>query len=87
MAQALAVILVLAVGIYAAIGLLFAVCFAVWGAGRIDPAAHEGTWGFRLLIVPGALAFWPLLARRWRSGVDRPPVERNPHRDATREMR
>ena len=53
------------VGIYAAIGLVFALAFAWRGASRLDPAAREGTWGFRLLVIPGAVAFWPLLALRW----------------------
>lgn len=56
---------------YAALGLLFAVAFALRGAARIDPDAAHGTWGFRLLILPGAAALWPLLALRWmraRSG-------------------
>lgn len=56
---------------YAALGLLFAVPFALRGAARIDPDATHGTWGFRLLILPGAAALWPLLALRWmraRSG-------------------
>jgi hypothetical protein len=51
---------------YAGIGAAFAAAFAAWGAGRIDPVARHGTWGFRLLILPGAVALWPLLLVRWR---------------------
>ena len=69
-------------GIYLAIGFAFGVCFAfLGGAKRIDPAASEGTWGFKLLIIPGAAIFWPLLARRWAGGV-LPPEESSAHRDA-----
>ncbi len=71
-------------GAYAALGLIFAVPFVSKGAGRIDPSAREGTWGFRVLIFPGVVALWPLLARRWLSGVSAPPEERNPHRSAAR---
>lgn len=53
------------VGVYGSIGLVFALAFAARGASRLDPAAREGTWGFRVLVIPGAMAFWPLLALRW----------------------
>jgi hypothetical protein len=66
--------------IYAVLGLLFAVCFAAVGVGRLDPAARGAGLGFRLLIVPGAAAFWPLLLGRWLRGRRFPPIERNAHR-------
>jgi hypothetical protein len=66
---------------YAGIGLLFALCFAARGVERIDPAARGASLGFRLLVLPGAVALWPLLARRWALGR-RVPVERNAHRAA-----
>lgn len=72
-------------GVYALLGLLFAIPFVLVGAGRIDPVAKDGTWGFRLLILPGVIAFWPLLARRWLDGAGAPPEENNPHRRAARE--
>jgi hypothetical protein len=67
-------------GIYLACGLAFAIPFALVGMKRIDPHATHGSWGFRLLIIPGATAFWPLLLKRWRSGVKEPPEENNAHR-------
>ncbi len=70
-------------GIYLACGLIFAVPFALSGVKRIDPHAAHGSWGFRLLIVPGTMALWPLLLHRWMKGIGRPPEERNPHRCAT----
>ena len=73
--------LVAALLVYAALGLLFAVAFAARGAARIDPDAAHSSWGFRLLILPGAAALWPLLAYRWARGLP-PPAEHNPHRDA-----
>jgi hypothetical protein len=68
---------------YLAVGVLFAVAFAFAGVGRIDPLARQGTVGFRLLILPGAAAFWPLLLVRWWRGTP-PPEESNPHRDLAR---
>ena len=51
--------------LYAAVGALFAVPFAWRGAGALDPAARMGSWGFRLLILPGAAALWPVLLVLW----------------------
>ena len=67
-------------GVYLLCGLAFAVPFVLAGAGSIDPHAAHGTWGFRLLIIPGTILLWPLLARRWLKGVHEPPAERNAHR-------
>ena len=81
--ETIAAWLVAALAIYAALGLLFAVAFALRGAARIDPRAVGGSWGFRLAILPGAVALWPILARRWARGAP-PPEERNAHRDQAR---
>ena len=64
---------------YLAVGLLFAIPFVWKGAGQIDPVAREGTWGFRLIIIPGVIAMWPLLAARWKRKGAR-PIESNAHR-------
>jgi hypothetical protein len=82
----LATLFVNLVLIYAALGIVFAIPFVARGAGRVDPSARQGTWGFRLLILPGAAAFWPLLALRWWRGNGEPPVEENPHRRAAHEV-
>ena len=71
---------------YLAIGAVFAPAFALFGVGRIDPDARGATWGFRVLILPGTAALWPLLLRRWWRGRH-PPEERNAHRRAAREAR
>ncbi|RJP30818.1 MAG: hypothetical protein C4547_16240 [Phycisphaerales bacterium] len=51
---------------YAAVGAGFGVPFLLRGIDRIDPAARGSPWTFRLLILPGVIALWPVLARRWR---------------------
>lgn len=71
--------LVRGLGAYAAVGLLFGVAFVARGVDRIDAGAHGAGWGFRLIVLPGAVAFWPLLLRRWLAGGGA-PVERNAHR-------
>lgn len=53
---------------YGLIGLLFGVCFVTVGASRLDPVAKGTGPGFRLLILPGAAALWPLLLYRWLRG-------------------
>ena len=72
--------LVRLLAIYAAVGVVFAPAFLLVGVKRIDPVAAQGTWGFRLLILPGVIALWPILLRRWLAGQRVPPEERNPHR-------
>jgi hypothetical protein len=77
----IAEVLVGLAGLYVLLGALFAVPFALRGVGVVDPAAADSPWSFRLLITPGVIALWPLLAARWRGGGG-PPAERNAHRDA-----
>ena len=67
---------------HAALGLLFAPLFVLRGVGRIDPSARGASWGFRLLILPGVVALWPYLLRRWLARAEEPPEEVNPHRAA-----
>lgn len=70
---------------YAGVGLLFALAFVNFGAQRIDPDARGGSWGFKLAVLPGVSAFWPLLALRWMRGQSTPPAERNAHRESAAE--
>lgn len=76
----IAAILLIASGIYLASGFLFSILFALVGVNRVDSHAAHGSWGFRLLIVPGTMVFWPLLLKRWASGVTEAPEEHNAHR-------
>ncbi|MBL8878704.1 MAG: hypothetical protein JNG88_06240 [Phycisphaerales bacterium] len=63
------VAILLTIGLYAAIGAAFGILFAWRGVDRIDPAAHGASWTFRLLILPGVIALWPLLMMRWRGAA------------------
>jgi hypothetical protein len=83
---ATAQLLVSLVGLYAALGLLFAVGFVWSWAGRLDPAAEHGTIGFRVAIVPGVVALWPYLLARLASGAAGPPDEWTAHRAAARRI-
>jgi hypothetical protein len=68
---------------YVGLGLLFALAFVWVGVERLDAQAQGAGIGFRLLILPGVVAFWPLLLRRWAQDVAEPPVEINSHRRAS----
>ena len=65
---------------YGLAGIFFAAPFVGFGVQRLDFEARGSGIAFRLLILPGAIAFWPMLLVRWIRGVDEPPTERNPHR-------
>lgn len=80
----IAALLLILLGGYLGCGLAFAIPFALVGVKRIDPHSAHGSWGFRLLVIPGTMAFWPLFLRRWVKGVTEPPEERNAHRREAR---
>ncbi len=55
----------LALGLYAGVGLLFALPFLAWGLPRMDAATRGTSFAFHLILLPGTAALWPLLLRRW----------------------
>lgn len=77
-------IILFIIGGYFTLGVLFAIPFALWGAEKIDPKAREGTWCFRVLLVPGSALFWPLLLKRWLNAAA-PPEEWSRHRRSSSE--
>jgi hypothetical protein len=52
-------------GVYAGIGLLFAIAFLTVGISQVDPDSKRSGVGFRLIILPGVAALWPVLFTRW----------------------
>ena len=76
--------LLITMGIYLLCGMAFAIPFVLVGVNKIDPHAARASRGFRVLIIPGTMFLWPLLARRWVMGIHEPPEEDNPHRRAAR---
>ena len=80
MLETFAKAIVYALAVYASLGLVFAVPFVWLGVQRLDSEAQGSGIGFRLLILPGVAAFWPMFLYRWRRGMAEPPVEKNPHR-------
>ena len=84
MNTALAEALLVLAATYLGIGLVFALAFVGVGVARIDRGAASGTLGFRVLILPGTVALWPLLARRWLAARHEPPEQRDAHTDRAR---
>ena len=54
--------------------------FVWFGVQRVDSEAQGSGIGFRVLILPGVAAFWPMFLYRWMRRIVEPPVEKNPHR-------
>ena len=52
-------------GVYTGIGLLFAIAFLTVGISQVDPDSKGSGVGFRLIILPGVAALWPVLFTRW----------------------
>lgn len=71
---ATAELIVLSMGSYLGIGLIFGLAFVLFFAGGIDPAAKGMTLRVRLIILPGVMLLWPvmLLKTLLRKG---PPVQ------------
>ena len=51
--------------VYLFAGLMFAIPFVIKGVTKIDESAKGSKWGFRIVIIPGTMVFWPLLLKRW----------------------
>ena len=50
---------------YGLAGAVFAVAFVTMGIQRVDSVAVHAPLGFRLIVLPGVAALWPLLLVRW----------------------
>jgi hypothetical protein len=66
-------IILLVAAAYLAAGILFSVPFITRGVTRIDEGAAGSGFGFRLIIIPGVIVFWPLLLKKWMA-VNRKPL-------------
>jgi hypothetical protein len=73
--------------VHIAVGLIFGLSFLARGLVRVDPGARGASLGFRLIVLPGVVALWPLLAKRWWAGTGASPVESNAHRRAAERPR
>lgn len=51
-------------GLYFALGFLFALYVVVLGATKLDPLMKDTKKVVRVLLFPGMIAIWPLLLRK-----------------------
>ena len=58
-------IILIIVAVYLFAGLVFAIPFIIRGVTKIDERAQGSKWGFRVIIIPGTMVFWPLLLKKW----------------------
>lgn len=58
-----------AVGLYAIIGVLFALVFIAAGIVRVDPGVGESPRLVRVLFIPGIAGLWPLMLMKWISAL------------------
>jgi hypothetical protein len=58
-------IFVNALAAYCLAGLIFAAVFVSFGIQQVDRAAEHAPIGFRLIVLPGVAALWPILLGRW----------------------
>lgn len=65
---------------YVIVGVVLLPWWHAQGLRRLDRAAAQGPWLFRVMISPGVVALWPWLLARARKGGGHPRVESNAHR-------
>ena len=65
----MAALILIVLSLYLCVGAVFGIAFSWGGVDRIDPATHGASAAFRILILPGAIALWPMLALRWRRAM------------------
>ncbi|HEX5778026.1 MAG TPA: hypothetical protein VFY21_04235 [Xanthobacteraceae bacterium] len=65
-------LLLYALALYAAIGILVGLAFVASGVTRILEHPAPVSPGARVLLFPASAAFWPLILRRWWTARARP---------------
>ena len=58
-------VILIIVLIYLLLGVLFVIPFLLKGLIKVDESAHGGTIGFKIIIIPGVIVFWPVLLNKW----------------------
>lgn len=53
------------VALYLCCGFVFALVFIFKGARVVDEGAHDSSIGFKIIIIPGTMVFWPVLLKKW----------------------
>ncbi len=53
------------IGMYLMCGLVFSLAFISRGLKILDEGSHGAGIGFKLIIIPGCMVFWPVLLKKW----------------------
>lgn len=53
------------VGLYVVVGLLVGLAFVLRGVSRLDAAAGDSPFVFRVVIFPGCVGLWPVVLWKW----------------------
>ena len=61
-------LLLIIAAIYLALGVFFVIPFLMKGLNKVDEGAQGSTIGFKIIIIPGVIAFWPVLLSKWMKG-------------------
>ena len=64
------------VAVYLLSGLVFAIAFLLKGLTVVDEGAHGASIGFRIIIIPGVIVFWPFLLYKWRKAKKEEYIKR-----------
>ncbi|MEO6722863.1 MAG: hypothetical protein ABIN67_21025 [Ferruginibacter sp.] len=51
--------------IYLCCGMVFAIVLLASGIGKIVEGAQDSSLGFKVLVIPGIIVFWPALLQKW----------------------
>ncbi len=65
--------------LYVVCGIVAAPILAFKGLDHIDDAAEGSSLGFKLIVIPGLILFWPLIVSRVRHN-QKAPTEKTPHK-------
>jgi hypothetical protein len=57
------------IGLYLITGLALGLVFVIKGVRKLDPTADAAPLRVRMLFLPGCMAIWPLVLKRWMSGA------------------
>ena len=58
-------VFLVAITAYLIAGIVFTIFFQAKGLSKIDEGVHGSSWGFRIIIIPGCIVFWPVLLKKW----------------------
>ncbi len=64
-------IILIVVAVYLGLGVLFVIPFLVKGLTKVDEGAKGGTIGFKIIIIPGVIVFWPMMLHKWTNANQR----------------